>query len=74
MINKQIYSDGTEHLCSVLYGKVKMSKVLGGAEAQMLHDAANKIIELKKEVHTLEMQIEEMQANVRLLQWEVDHE
>jgi len=44
--------DGTGRLCFLLYGKDDMSKIIGGADAQMLHDAADEIERLRKKVTT----------------------
>lgn len=39
--------DGTERLCQALYGrKAAPRDYIGGSDAKMLHDAADRIIEL----------------------------
>ncbi len=43
------HQDGTDKLCQAVYGRAaKASDYLGGSEARMLHDAADKITELKR--------------------------
>jgi len=43
--------DGTERLCIALYGvEEDISKIIGGSNAPMLHDAANKIAALEAEL------------------------
>ena len=37
--------DGTEKLCKILYSEEKADKYLGGSNAQMLHDAADRLEE-----------------------------
>jgi hypothetical protein len=38
--------DGTDRLCRALYGAAKPADYLGGSDAKMLHDAADRIAEL----------------------------
>lgn len=44
------YEDGTDRLCKVLYGEIKASHYLGGSQAKMLYDAADRIEELQEKL------------------------
>ena len=46
--------DGSHRLCMALYGKEETRKMLGGSEAPLLHDAADRILELEKRLEALE--------------------
>ena len=47
--------DGTERLCTELYGGVSAKRYLGGSDAQMLHDAADKIRDLEAHIELIEI-------------------
>ena len=42
--------DGVTRLSKELYGKVDVGKILGGSDAPILHDAAERIVELADEL------------------------
>lgn len=46
--------DGTARLCNVLYGREMVGKYIGGSNAVMIHDAADKLFEMRHYQDALE--------------------
>lgn len=63
--------DGTNRLCVLLYGGEDVRKYIGGANAPMLHDAADEITKLRKENARLQMIVDSWQAakNAEVTVW-----
>jgi hypothetical protein len=46
--------DGTDRLCMALYGRLSEAEdYLGGSDAKMLHDAADRITQLQTQLDSL---------------------
>ena len=65
--------DGTDRLCQVVYGRSpKAEDYLGGSNAKMLHDAADKIEELKKQIEELKDKIYDLEDKIYDLEFFID--
>ena len=72
---KKHNEDGTERLCTALYGQTEAKYYVGGSDARMLHDATDEINRLRRANTTLvyevnaglEAHIEELEVHIESL-------